>query len=689
MTLIIPFVISTALLILNVEPFKTAGIFLSICYLPGLSIFALAKIDKLLFEDFILAFPCSIGISSALTLALLFLGINVKYVSIIIHLIVGIALVSYIITKNRNKTYAIAEINKQEVLFSLSALAATLVLSIPFFLGPDRITIASHVFHHSAMVTQITNGIFPPENPGLGGTSIGYYWGFHALIAALSANTNYQPVQIIFTLNALSLYMIFCIAYAFTKAFNLSEPYRYIFPLAIIGLMRLDAGILVLLKLFSGNLIPVENITAYPLHPYDILEIWLSGLSWLDTRLLFIVKFYNVSGMPLAISLCFAYLLLLLLMLKTKYNETSIHLIATSIIIFACVINYPPLAIFLLIHAPLWTCFVYLSTLGNFKEKTSEALKIALPYIIAILVVSPYVLFVIKSRGDSSSGQGDIFSLEFYDQSIKNMVVFLVPLPVIISGAWIAFKRLSYSRELFFLLIGTAVCLGLTIFTRWPFNNSYKFNYIQTFLFAFLFVFALSRWLPLLVNRWLNRLVTAGIVIFLFLTPLIILISYISASFYTDYRYVSSGKHLIYAQDKLKNEAYKWIRENTPKDALLMLSYVETNWPSSGLNASYEVAALAERNLYAIKDRDYTMSNPEYAKRVRFREKLFDNPKDPEVVDFFRSLNRPVYLLVEENLRDVFLVEDRFKHFPENPGEPFELKFRNDKQRVYLINFNL
>jgi hypothetical protein len=451
----------------------------------------------------------------------------------------------------------------------------------------------------------------------------------------------------------------------------------------------MDAGILALFKLFSGKLISVKNITASPLHPYDIMDSWFSGLTWSDPRLFFIVKFYNISGMPLAVSLSFAYLLLLLLILKIKYNENGIYLTAVSIVIAASVINYPPVAIFLLIHAPLWASFVFLLIHGNLKEKMREALKIALPYFIAILTVSPYVLFVIKSRGISSSGQGDIFGLAFYEQSFKNMAVFLVPLPVIIYGAWAAFKRFSFSKELCFLLMGTALCLGLTIFTRLPFDNSYKFNYILTFFFAVFFVFALSVWLPLIVNRWLNRLVTAGVLLFLLLTTLIIIASYIGASFYTDYRYAFSGKHFIYAQDKPKNEAYAWIRENTPRDALIMLSYVETPWPCCGINNNYEVAAITERNLYVIKDTDYTTSNPEFARRVKFREELFNNPGSPQVIDFFGALNYPVYLLVEENLPDRFLVEERFKHFPEEPGEPFQLKFRNDKQRVYLINFNL
>ncbi len=687
MGLIVLYLLSSILVFINIEPFTVAGTFLIICFFPGLCILALARRDKLFFEDIVLAVPCSVGVSGALTLGLLFCGINVKYILTIIQIIVGIAVIICAIAKTRNRVYTAIEINKHELLFCFFAFVITLLLSIPFFIGPDRVTIASHVFHHSSIVTQIINGIFPPENPGLGGTSIGYYWGFHGLIAALTAQTGYQQIQIVFIVNALSLFVIFCLAYCFAKSYNLSEVYRYIMPLAVIGLMRLDAGFLMALKVFSGSLNPIEKITAVPLHPSDILEYWLKGLSWLDTRLLYIRKFYNVTGMPLALSLCYAYLLLLVLILKRKRTESSIYIILTAIVIAACFLNYPPLAIFILLHAPLWACYIYLSGHGNPGEKAIEALKLVLPYIAAVLIVSPYIFFVIKSRGVSSSGQGSIFGLDFYDQSLKNMVVFLFALPVIISGIWIAFKRLSFSREFFFLFIGTALCLGLTVFTRWPFNNSYKFNYIQTFFFAFLFVYAMNGLSSLFAKHWLNRLIKTGIVIMLLLPPFITVASYIGASFYTEYRYIFSGKHFMYAQDTLKNEAYAWIRKNTPQDALIMLSYVETPWPCCGLNNNYEVAAISERNLYVIKDTDYTTSNPEYAKRVMFRERLFEKPEDPDVADFFTSLNRPVYLLVEENLPNRFLVEDRFINWSEDPGEPFALLFRNDKQRVYIVQY--
>ncbi len=685
MAMIVLFLLSSVLVFINTEPFTTAGIFLIICYLPGLCVFALSKRDKLLFEDLILAAPASIGISCMLILALLYCGTNVKFIPAVIHVIVGVAVTICVIAKNKNRAYTALRLSKQELLFSLFALAATLILSIPYFIGPDRVTIASHVFHHSSLVTQIINGIFPPENPGLGGTIIGYYWGFHSFIAALTVKTGYQQAQINFVLNALSIYMIFCTAYCFAKALDMSEVCRYILPLAVIGLMRLDAGAIFLIKLFSGNLTPVEEINIFPLHPSNVLAVWLDGLSWLETRLLFIRKFYNVTGMPLAISLSFSYLLLLLLMLKREFSKNNIYMVVTGIVIFACLFNYPPLAIFLLLHAPVWACYLFFAAKGNVKEKFREAMVIALPYATAILLVSPYLLFVVKSRGVSSSGQGSIFSFDFYEQSIKNMVVFLLPLPVIISGAWIAFKRLSFSREFVFLLIGTSLSLVLSVVTRWPFDNSYKFNYILTFYFAVLFSYALSAWLPLVVKGWLKRLIVAGIIFFISLSPLTIIAAYIGTSFQTEYRYAFSGNHFTYAQDKIKSEAYEWIRNNTPVDALIMLSYVETPWPCCGINNNYEVAAIAERNLYVIKDRDYTTSNPEYAKRIKFREQFFEDPRDPSAADYFRSLKRPIYLLVEDDLPDRFLVEERFEQFPVNPGGPFKLLFRNERQRVYLL----
>ncbi|MBI5675667.1 MAG: hypothetical protein HZC48_07585 [Nitrospirae bacterium] len=590
------------------------------------------------------------------------------------------------ITQYKKATPSTFKLSREHLIFFGIALVASLLLSIPFFIGPNRGPFAAHAFHHSSFVSQIIGDIFPPENPGLGGTKIGYYWGFHALIAVLTSLTNTHQLQVVFIFNTLSLLAVFNIAYSFAKALDLPEQYCYILPLAIVGLMRPEAGLFIVYKFLSGKLIPVDAIVTHniALLPSDVLSSWIGELPWLDTRLFYVNKLYNVSAMPLAISLCFSYLLILF---RNKFRSNKIYLVSLCFVIIACILNYPPLAIFSILHAPIWAVVVFLSRQGHFKEKFHDTSRVLLPYIIAVLSVTPYLIFVIAGRDISSSSQGEIVSLDFYAQSVRNIVVFLIPFLGIVIGIWFAYRKSSL-RDFYFLLIGTALCLGLTTLTRWSFDNSYKFNYILVFFFSIFFVISIYRLLYQNTNRWITRFIYSGVILLLLITPLTIEIAYIVSCLSQDRFFSFSKGHIIYSKDEAKNDAYAWIRENTPTNSLIMMSYFETRVPYEGLNPNYEVAAISERSLYVIKDTDYTTSNPEYAKRVKLREKLFKNPDDPQVIDFFRSLNRPVYLLVEENLRDVFLVEDRFKHFPENPGEPFELKFRNNKQRVYHIHFN-
>lgn len=683
MALIVIYVLSSILIFVGVEPFRTAGIFLSICYLPGFCLFALGKRETIEFEDIVLVFPCSIGISCILILILLFAGFHIQYIPIIIHIICGIIAGIHIITKGKKVTAI--NVGRQELIFALFAFLITLLLSIPLFLGPNRLAIAGHAFFHSSIVTQILNGTFPPENPGMGGTLIGYYWGFHTLIAALTVKTSLQPLQIAFILNLISLYITFCIAYCFAKAFDLFEVYRYIFPLAILGLMRSDAGVFLLAKFFSGNLMTFDQMISFPVEPGEVMEKWLNGIPWYDSRLFFLSKIYNVSGMPLGISLCVSFLLLLLIS-DEKNNRNKIYLISMTIVLMASLINYPPLSIFLLLYVPIWACFIFLAGSGNFKERFRESFKAMLPFIAAIFFVLPYLLSVVLSREASSGKQGGIFRLDFYEQSVRNIIVFLLPSPLIIYGIWITFKKLSFSRKHSFLLIGTLLSLCLSIFVRLPFDDSYKFNYILTFFIGLFFVFGICGLLTLFSDRRIRLFITASLFLYIVQNPIIVKASFIVSSLSTDYVYTFSDGHIVYARDEQRNEAYSWIRENTPRDSLIMLTHVETNWPCCGFNNNYEPAALSERSLYVIRDEDFTTSNPEFRERVRLREMLFENPADTEVTKYFSSLNRPVYLLIDNKLPDGrYPVESRFNTFPEDPGQRFLLVFRNEIQRVYLI----
>jgi hypothetical protein len=639
--------------------------------------FALIKKESLQFEDLILIFPVSLGISSLLVLGLLYAGVHVRFVSYIIIGIIGIMILMSVIKSKKFPSLTV-KLSGAEIRFVIVAFLMTLIFSIPVI--SERIAVSAHGLHHFTLVSQILNGIFPPENPGLGGTAVSYHWGYHAFVAALSYPADFHPLRIISLLNVISLFIIFCIAYSTARYLDFSEWNSYLVPLALIGLMRSDAVIFLANKLSSGYLMGLRQISFPEIRPSEILQSWIwgGGAPWFDRRMLFLNKFYNANTMPLGINLCLSYFFFMLINLRRihEHKNNKIYMLMLSLLIIAGLIIYPPLAIIPLLHAPIWAGFALLSKQIDFKERLKEALKILIPYTLAVIITLPYLLSV------SSNASEPVIRIRFSDQSIINLVAFWLPMPVILIGVLFSFKKLP-STIFYFLIFAASVCLGLAVFTRVVLNNSEKFTFILSFFYALYFVIATSVLLHLISNRWIMRILSTGIILFLLITPIITEAAYIISPWFRDNTYSFSGRHVLFARDKDRNDAYTWIRNNTPPDALIMLTYVETSEPDTiAQNGTYEPAALTERNLFVIKDW-YTFSDPEYIKRISIREKLFMNYPDPEVRDFFNSLNRPVYLLVEDELPLIYLTEEMFHDFSDN-HEGFLLVFRNKRQKVYL-----
>lgn len=675
--LIILYIITVILALTGFQPFSIAGIFFGICYLPGLAMFAYIKKESLKLEDLVLAFPVSIGISSLLILGLLYAGVHVRFVSYIIIGSIGIMILMFF-AKYKKLPSLTVKLTGGEIRFVIVAFLMTLIFSIPVI--SERMAVSAHGLHHFTLVSQILNGIFPPENPGLGGTAVSYHWGYHAFVAVLSYPTDFHPLRIISSLNVISLFIIFCIAYSTAKYLNCSEWNRYLVVMALIGLMRSDAVIYIANKLSSGYLMSLRQISFPEIRPSEILQSWIwgGGAPWFDRRMFFLNIFYNANTMPLGIALCLSYFLFLLIHLKNinEHENNKIYLIILSLLIIACCIIYPPLAIVLLLHAPIWAGFTLLSKRTDLKVKFKEALEILIPYGLAVIIVLPYLLSV------SSNTSEPIIRVKFGDQSIKNLVAYWLPMPVIIAGVLFSFKKLP-SKIFYFLIVAVSLCLSLSIFTEVALWNSEKFAFMMSFFFALFFVSAISGLLQLISNRWVTRILSACIIIFLLITPIITEAAYIISPWFKDNTYSFSGRHVLFYREGERNDAYTWIRNNTPVEALIMLTYVETSDPDTiAQNSTYEPAALSERNLFVVKDW-YTFNNPEYKKRISIREKLFVNYSDHEVRDFFKSLNRPVYLLVEDKLPPMYLTEKIFHDFSDDP-EGFLLVFSNKRQRVYL-----
>ena len=334
--LIIIYFITALLVLTGIQPLKIIGIFFGICYLPGLSLLAIIKKDILKMEDLILSFPVSVGISALLTLVLLYSGIHVKFIVYIMYAVTGLVLLLHMIKSSGAPSLRI-ELSSSEISFIIVALLTTVMFSIPVI--SERISISHHGFHHFSMVTGIFNGFFPPDNPGMGGTAIGYQWGYHTLVAAISFPMDLHPLRIFSIFNIISLFFIFCLTYRCARSFGISKGHCYLVPLAVIGLMRSDAIFFYAQKLISGNFPPVENLASAPL---NLLTSWVKGVSYLDTRLFFMNKFYNANNMPLGICLTFAFFFILLILLekKTGENKRKTYFILLAVVLIAIAVIY-------------------------------------------------------------------------------------------------------------------------------------------------------------------------------------------------------------------------------------------------------------------------------------------------------------------------------------------------------------
>ena len=141
----------------------------------------------------------------------------------------------------------------------------------------------------------------------MGGTAISYHWGFHSLVAAISFPSDFHPLRIFSTLNIISLFFILCVSFRSAKLLGISERFCYLVPLTLIGIMRSDAVIFFIQKALSGVFPPVQNIASAPL---NTLTSWVWGVSYLDTRLFFMNKFYNANNMPLGMCHLYSFYLI-------------------------------------------------------------------------------------------------------------------------------------------------------------------------------------------------------------------------------------------------------------------------------------------------------------------------------------------------------------------------------------------
>ncbi len=671
MYLIILYIITLIFLFAGIAPLKILSVIALTSLLPGITLLTIIKKDGIDFDDFILSFAFSIGLSSLLSIMLLYAGVKTGYIVYLLYFIYG-SLALYKGFRNGSNFNIIP--SKETISFAFVSIITTLFLSLPLL--SDRIAISTHGFHHSSMITQIINGIFPPENPGLGGMKIAYQWGYHAFIAVNAFHIDLAPLRVMNVFNILSLFLIISLVFRSGMLIDIKRSYAFLIPLAILGLMRSDACLFFFKSVLINGLDNTFQLTESIL-PLDILQGWIlgGGAPWFDRRLLFLNKFYNANNMPVGIFLCLAYFFAFLIMYKRE-GKRHIYYFIISIIIIANIIIYPLLAMVPLIHYPVWTAYSFLKD-KNVKKNFVSLVKIGLPYVTALIITLPYMLSITGSVNEP------VLRIVFWDQSIRNLVTFWLPAPFIILGFLIWIK--SYPREDIKMLFFTGLILTFLFatFTRLPHWNSAKFTYILSYFYAIFFIISVSWLLRESFLRKLRYVVIIFVILFLSFTPLLTETAYLLSPWFKDVEFSFLGKHIVFKKDKGRNGAYQWIRENTPPNSLIIMNYVTTHNPDKiAQNDIYMVSAIAERNLFVVKDW-YTEPLTEYKRRLIIREKIFSFSLSKDVIDYLRGLRRPVYIFIEKNPPSNYVVDFKYNMIRDTEG--FEPVFENDFQKVYKL----
>lgn len=496
-----------------------------------------------------------------------------------------------------------------------------------------------HGLMHADYVAQISVGTIPPENPALAGEPLSYGWLYHWLLVVQHRLTGRSILFHSPILNVICLFVYLAACLRICRRF---------LPPTTAALAALAVG-------FAGNLafgpaLAWGSATAeWPeagfYWPFQILSLGAMGG---DPRLVtLLAKFWNMSGSALGFALwavvCAEFLpiperqpiqgrvpsrsewgvgFVALLSLTLLHTATALAAFAglaagQAALLARDMLRRDGVAQLVRTHGPLLVV-------------SCAAIAFAMPYLISVTS---------GSHMDARVG-GSLWPIWRYGAT----GVFLTTCPLLIASIWGAVRvaRTVSDETALFLTASTAALLLLGVVVPLPDNAQYKFPLVASLPGGLLLLWMVRESAP--------RLIPAFIVPMAVLAHVGSAWAYFAAGSRHTETYVGDGAFLSAPGSPELDAALRWLRNNTPADAVVVSVPVAY--------ASSPITAVSGRGDLVLDGGQHTVGRAAYGERKGWVAELYspDGYPGPWIAKMHEGVERPLYILVSRDQLD-----DRFE----------------------------
>ena len=478
---------------------------------------------------------------------------------------------------------------------------AALLPGMIVFLRSPRLLMSFHGYLHSAYTYEILHGHFPPDNPLLAGEPANDYWLFHVLLASVVHVTRLAPPIAAALLNIAAL----C-----ASVFLVSWIAR---SLRLWPVGRAAGAMTALFVLFGLNLFGVvhalvTNGFASSVEDPNLNYMALAGAA--RSAGLF-GKYLNFNGFPLGVAF---FLLAIGCAVRMTTRVTPLFVtgfLAGSLGAVAFHVTTGAFALAALPAGIVVSCLA-IRRMPKWEMSPRMTLLVALAGVVVLATFGHYALTAAGALEATAS-------IDLWAGSNAERVfgVTYPLLPLFVLGLiWAAREK----RGDLLMLSGVAlfgVLLSLVVLL--PGKNQYKFDYLGGFALALV---ALAGW-RILRERTSGRIAALAGVLGIVGVGLV-LANQLYTAFGYQHLVITADKSIVYDGTNVlgggsspQSEAWEWIRDNTPNDAVVVVPFMSKDLA--------RFLPISQRIAYVVKGGPYTAGNQEFLERRKVVRTLYSS----------------------------------------------------------------